>query len=475
MTGAVCRSPRRATGLLRLGVLASLAVGVPGGREVAGAPAGLSAARSARSTPSGDSLRVDTIAPGVVHRRIVRAGGPWRIHVITVPLTGVRAGGYRLAVARAGGTLRGWEPTTALARRAAAAAGATAVAAINGDFWDAAGANEGNLVVRGRVLHGVQVADSRFGTHPAARGQFGVARDGRVFFERLAFAGTLVVRSRGGVAHAYALDGLNAVPRVPDALVLYTPAFGDAPRADSAHAQWWAGGERMRTDTALARTLFGAVEVPLARVAPQRGPARDGEDLQEGVRFRVAGAPRPVGGGGPVPPDGAVLVAYGAARARLDTILTAGGTVSARAAFRPDRGALAALVGGWPLLVREGRNIAGAAAATEGTFPEFAAERFARSAVAVTRDRATLLLVTVDGQPERGPAGSVGMTLAEFADLLVSLGARDALNLDGGGSTTLVAAGRVVNVPTAPAGERPVGSALVVIGGAGHRGRAAPR
>jgi exopolysaccharide biosynthesis protein len=56
------------------------------------------------------------------------------------------------------------------------------------------------------------------------------------------------------------------------------------------------------------------------------------------------------------------------------------------------------------------------------------------------------------------------MTLAELADLMRELGARDALNLDGGGSTTLVLGGRVVNRPTDGAGERPVTNALLVLG-----------
>jgi hypothetical protein len=55
------------------------------------------------------------------------------------------------------------------------------------------------------------------------------------------------------------------------------------------------------------------------------------------------------------------------------------------------------------------------------------------------------LLVTVDG---RQPDISVGMTLAEAADLLLALGATDGINLDGGGSTTFVASGAVVNIPS---------------------------
>ena len=80
--------------------------------------------------------------------------------------------------------------------------------------------------------------------------------------------------------------------------------------------------------------------------------------------------------------------------------------------------------------------------------------------------RRVLVLFTVDG---RQPGASEGMTTSEVADLLRrDYGVTDALNLDGGGSTTLCLADpvpRVVNVPVGlgtPGTERPVGSNLAV-------------
>ena len=60
--------------------------------------------------------------------------------------------------------------------------------------------------------------------------------------------------------------------------------------------------------------------------------------------------------------------------------------------------------------------------------------RHPRSAVGISADERTLLLVAVDGRQ----AHSRGATLEELGQLMQSLGAREALNLDGGGSTTLV-------------------------------------
>lgn len=88
----------------------------------------------------------------------------------------------------------------------------------------------------------------------------------------------------------------------------------------------------------------------------------------------------------------------------------------------------------------------------------FVFNRHPRTAVAKMKD-GKFLMITVDG---RRPGVSVGMTLQELAEYLLSLGAVDAMNLDGGGSTTMVLDGKVVNEPSDPTGERKIGDAIVV-------------
>jgi exopolysaccharide biosynthesis protein len=89
-------------------------------------------------------------------------------------------------------------------------------------------------------------------------------------------------------------------------------------------------------------------------------------------------------------------------------------------------------------------------------------KRHPRTAAGVSRDGRTLWLVVVDG---RQPGWSVGMTLPELAELMIGLGAYDAVNLDGGGSSTLIyrsgpAAETFVNRPSDKSGFRPVANAL---------------
>jgi exopolysaccharide biosynthesis protein len=68
-------------------------------------------------------------------------------------------------------------------------------------------------------------------------------------------------------------------------------------------------------------------------------------------------------------------------------------------------------------------------------------------------------LVTIDG---RQPALSLGMNFAELQRLARRLGLRSALNLDGGGSTTMVVKGFVVNHPSDDTGPRKVSDAILV-------------
>lgn len=80
-----------------------------------------------------------------------------------------------------------------------------------------------------------------------------------------------------------------------------------------------------------------------------------------------------------------------------------------------------------------------------------------RTAVAKLKD-GKFLMVTVDGRS----AESVGMNLQELAEFLLELGATDAMNLDGGGSTTMFLDGKVVNKPSDKEGERKVSDAILV-------------
>jgi len=98
-----------------------------------------------------------------------------------------------------------------------------------------------------------------------------------------------------------------------------------------------------------------------------------------------------------------------------------------------------------PLLVRDGRAVQGDPEGFSAGAAQFDSDitacRHPRAALALTSE--SVLAVACDGRADH----EAGMTLAELAQALVALGARSALNLDGGGSASLVSGGELVNVP----------------------------
>lgn len=119
-------------------------------------------------------------------------------------------------------------------------------------------------------------------------------------------------------------------------------------------------------------------------------------------------------------------------------------------------------VGGRPVLVRDS-----VIAAEVDTFGQASFRaRNPRTAAGIAQGGKRLILAVVDGREYQ----NAGMTLREMAELMLALGARDAINLDGGGSTTMVIADpdssgalRIVNHPSDKGGERTVGDALAIV------------
>ncbi len=114
------------------------------------------------------------------------------------------------------------------------------------------------------------------------------------------------------------------------------------------------------------------------------------------------------------------------------------------------------IIGGFPVLLQNGGRVGDLELADR---PQFSGQRHPRTAVGFDPERNHLWFVVVDGRRE---GVSSGMTLEELAELMTALGNRDALNLDGGGSSVMVLRHRVVNRPAAPGGEREVANALAV-------------
>src|SRR6266545_1548572 len=125
---------------------------------------------------------------------------------------------------------------------------------------------------------------------------------------------------------------------------------------------------------------------------------------------------------------------------------------------------ITSIVNGGPELVRDGQLHAtpGADGMVHPGNPSFyygwVHKRNPRTFAGVDAKGRTVL-ITADGRS----TSSLGLGIAETAAVAKPLGLRNAMNLDGGGSTTMVVDGAVINMPSDATGERPVGDALVVL------------
>ncbi|HEX6972385.1 MAG TPA: phosphodiester glycosidase family protein [Limnochordia bacterium] len=236
-----------------------------------------------------------------------------------------------------------------------------------------------------------------------ARTAFGWFEDGGWLMQRVDLAGE--VRTEAGT---FALQTVNG-RRTAGQIAQYTPAYGPVSPTD---------------DSGRSLAVIGGEVIEVAR------------------------------GSQPIPPEGYVVVADNDGPL---SGLGRGDRLEAEWRLMPSRfnQPLRFAIGGGPRLVEGGRVAITAAA--ERFRPDVAVGRAPRTALGVT-DEDELLLVVVNGRQE---GLSIGLTLEELAELMIELGAKDAMNLDGGGSSTLVVRDRVLNMPSGGA-ERPVNNALLV-------------
>lgn len=299
---------------------------------------------------------------------------------------------YQLRVVLAGNRIGDRvERTSAMCRRVACLAG------VNGDYTLGTTFPVGGVVQDGALLK----SPSPF------HHQLLVARDGSLSAEAAEMRAKLVASDLAEVP----VDALNTERR-EDSIVLYTPAFG--PRT---------GANR-----------FG-VEWPFRVVDPD-GPLRIGQ-----TAVVELGRPESGAGDAAIPDDGGVLSGNGLGAERLRELWQSmdDGDAGRRALLRIETEPDAfQSIGGTPILLRDGRRW------FEDDGSNFTRGDHPRTVVG-WNDEGRVWLVAVDG---RQPGYSRGASLAEAADLLLRLGATEALNLDGGGSTTFTVRGEVVNRPS---------------------------
>ncbi|MFI7676769.1 phosphodiester glycosidase family protein [Actinophytocola sp. NPDC049390] len=346
--------------------------------------------------------------------------GPWEVRVLTIDPRRFRGD----LVGDFGPDLELRETTSALA----AARGATA--AVNAGFFvlDPAAGAPGDPA-------GVGVyADRLLSEATNGRPAFVFSADGED-------AGVARHTWTGTVRSGHRVLGLDGVNRVPG-LIRNCGGVGDRPTDRPLHDTTCTDPD----EAVLFTSDYG--------VATPAGP---GVELVVDDKNRVTDVREPRGG--PLAPGSRAIQGTGD---KADILRTFGSRLTITSTLRGTTGDY--VLNGGPELVRDGRQHA--TPATDGMVrpndPSFyygwVHKRNPRTIAGVDR-QGRVLLATIDGRSTT----SLGLSIAESAAVAQALGMRDAINLDGGGSTTMVANDQVINKPSDAAGERPVGDAILIL------------
>jgi hypothetical protein len=362
-----------------------------------------SARAPAPAGPTPDSVRTETLVRGVEYKYRWFANGPWAVHSLVIEPGACAV----LQTVKGLDQMVGRERVTAMASRSVAA-GIPVLAAINADFFsfDPPGVSEGPQISRGMLLktegrHREAIEDRLVRLQPV----FAIGADGKPAVLLTRMRGTLQV---GSVALPFA--GVNVRARI-DSAVVYTSFAGATTPVDSA-----------------------ALELV----------------VENGVVVRVDSSADGVA----IPARGGVIVARGHARNAASAVRVgapATWAVSFEGVSNPRE-----MIGGYPMLLLNGKAVHHDEAGLRTTFAD---RRHPRAVIGVDRE-GRVHIVAVDG---RQPPYSEGMSLEELGEFMLAHGITDALNLDGGGSTTFVVRGQIANKPSDPNGERAVANALIVI------------
>jgi hypothetical protein len=359
--------------------------------------------------------------------------GPWRLRVLTVDPRAFRGS----LLASYGPNIEDPETTSAMSRSVGATAG------VNAGYFvlDPAAGAPGDPA--GIGIYGGKLLSETVGHRPAL-----VLRDDarRTQVERLHWVGRVV----GHDGRRLTLDGIDRVPGlirncggtpddVPTSLPLHDFTCTDA-------------------DELVAFTSQFGPNTP-------SGPGLEAV-LDRHSRVVSLRSPR----GGSLPAGYQSVQATGSLVDELRAAAVVGERLRISANVRGEHhlvgggASSTSVVGGGPELVRGGRlhvtpAVDGFVHPGDPSFYYgFSAERNPRTFAGVDAFGRTIL-VTVDGRS----TASLGLTIVETGAVARALGMRDALNLDGGGSTTMVVDGQVVNQPSDTTGERPVGDALLIL------------
>jgi hypothetical protein len=354
------------------------------------------------------------VGPGVKYHAVTKSSGPFNIRILEIDISNPD---IKIKTELARDLLgTGLEKTSSMASRNNKP-GYIVLGAINGDYFGISDPTNPYTFLSNSMIENGEFTFGR--SH--VRSSFGMLNGNMPVLDILNFSG-VIYAANDSIKN---INGLNQ-QRTTDNLILYNKFIGASTLTNT----------------------FG-IEVRLSPIENINMNALTSFEVTE----KVSGA------GSMLIAEDYILSGHGAANTWLNNNINPGDTIQLYIGTAPDKGSLTALMGGGPRMITNGVRPS-SFVGVESFGESHVNTRHPRTAVGFSADSSTVYFITVDG---RQPGFSVGMSIAELADYMISIGCSDAVNLDGGGSTSMVVRNSIVNTPSDPGGERSVGNALLAI------------
>ncbi len=357
------------------------------------------------------------IAPGIYHQQIINKKDRLVINTLKIDL---KNKSFIIDAIKADNLLHS-KATTSMVSARLNIERFKVIAAINADFWEPDGEIVNNMISKGEFVKAISGnTDIRSG-HIFS--QFALTKNGKPLIEHFSLNGKLILKD-GSI---FKIDRINSKTD-SSAITLYN--FYEGKKTPGKHPRWKLSETDLKPAGNLGDTLLFAVS----------------------SKWDNSGETN-------IPTIGYILSASNKTAETLDQKISENDTVKILLNMNPNFGKIYTLTGGLPRIVVNGKNLPAESDTLFGLKKYFTVTQHPRTGIGFSKDSTYLYFFTVDGRQE----SSSGMSLKEFADLMISHGVYQGLNLDGGGSTTMVIDGKVVNHPSDRTGERPVGSCLVIL------------
>jgi len=353
---------------------------------------------------------------GIVYKKIIDSIDTLSIDILRIDISSKE---YELRSVKANNLLNSKETTSEMVQ-ALTDSGFHVITAINADFFETDGEIINNMISEGSFVKAVKFTDSPF--NPFVNSQFAITHENKLLIEKFVFNGQLIFPN--GIAEPIHRINSNADS---NSITLYNSFQGK--HTPPAPDNWFISEITLSLIRKNLDTLFYIVL----------------DSAQHGGKMKI---------------DSDYILSGNNKYAHyLEREITKGDTLALILNMNPDYSNINSLIGGWPRLVSNGVNLMSINDSLEGSLPRFSNNRHPRTGIGFSKDSSNVFFITVDGRQE----SSRGMTLMEFADVMIEEGIYQGLNLDGGGSTTMIVNNKIVNKPSDKTGERKVGNCLILI------------